>query len=351
MDILNLGIRILNNYFTFHSGVAFDAGVRVPKDLFKMFLLGMDKNKTSTTFNLTDMNLNTMAYAKYGLGYSMNLGKMFSVGINANYLQGISDIRMGFDNLKVTGSDTKWSVNTKGYIQMAAPDFANFKYNEDGYFNGIDFNSDDMATGSLPKTGSGFSFDLGVTCKPMSFLTLSASLMDIGSIKWDADCIQRAKSNGTYDFEGVGLNDAGKEEISGEETIESIEDMIHFEKDKNFDTYSSKLTTKLNIGAEAGILNNKLSFGVLSQTGFATDGTYQDIMLSANAKPSSIIQGALTYSLLHGEMSSFGAAVNAKVLFFSLYAAADYIPFKYTKQMIPVNNSFYNLQFGLNLMF
>ncbi|HQM93851.1 MAG TPA: hypothetical protein PKZ18_08140, partial [Bacteroidales bacterium] len=59
----------------------------------------------------------------------------------------------------------------------------------------------------------------------------------------------------------------------------------------------------------------------------------------------------ITYSLLHGKMSSFGTAVNLKLLYVNFFLAADYIPLIYTPQMIPVNNSHFNLQTGINLMF
>lgn len=350
LDIFNLGIRILNNYFTFHSGISFDAGVGVPKDLFKMFMLGMDKNAPTTNFDLTGMNINAMSYAKIGVGYSMKVGKIFSVGVNANYLQGLYDLRMGFDQLTVEAGKTAWDVTSKGYVQMAAPEFIEYKYNEDGYLNGLQSDKSSFTGGSMPKSGNGFSVDLGVTARPLKFLTLSAAVLDLGAIKWDPTCVQRASSNGSFTYEGLALNESAKENMSNS-SIESLGEMVHFEKDNNHGSYSSSLTTKLNIGAEAGILNNKLSLGLLSQTGFAQDGTYEDVMISANFKPSSIIQGALTYSLLHGEMSSLGAAVNCKLLFLNIFAAADYIPLKVTPQMMPISNSYYNLQFGINMMF
>jgi len=350
IDIFNLGIRILNNYFTLHSGISFDAGIGVPKDFFKLFMLGMDNTNSNTQFDLTGLNANMMSYVKTGVGYSMKLGQIFSVGINANYLEGIADMRMGFDELTIDAGQTKWEVTSKGYIQMAAPDMASFTYNDKDSWNGVDVNTKSLSGGSMPKSGNGFSVDLGVTAKPLPFLTLSAAVLDLGSIKWDAKYIQRAKSNGTYTYEGEALNDEAETSMSSQ-TLEDLEEMVHFTKDNSAEAYSSKLTTKLNIGAEAGILKNKITFGILSQTGFATEGNYEDLMLSANFKPSSIIQGALSYSLLHGNMSSYGAAMNCKLLFFNIFAAADYIPFKYTPQFVPINNSFYNLQFGINMMF
>jgi len=128
-------------------------------------------------------------------------------------------------------------------------------------------------------------------------------------------------------------------------------DMMNLKKEANPEAYTSKLTTKINIGAEIGLPSNKLSLGVLSQTGIAENGTYQDFMASLNIKPNSLLQTAFTYSLLHGEMSSLGCAVNLKLLLFNVFVAADYVPLKINKQFIPINNSYFNLQTGFNLMF
>jgi len=348
MDFINIGFRLLNNYFTFHSGLNVDFGGGIPKDFFKMFMLGMDKNTTSTNFDLTKTKVNAMAYAKIGVGYSMNIGSKLSVGINANYLYGIADMRMGFDQLTVNASQTNWTVTTKGYLQMAAPEQISFEYKDDGYLDKI------QKTGnftSLPHAGSGMSIDLGATFKPLSILKLSASITDIGSIKWNKDCVQRAKSSGTFAFNGVDLNDENEQSTTSKDVIQNFRDMAHFQKDNTFSTYSSSLTTKMNLGGEVGFLNDRISAGLLSQTCFASDGTYENIMISANAKPISIIQAALTYSLLHGKQSAIGAAVNAKLLFFDLFFAADCIPTKFSPQMIPINNSYFNTEFGLNVMF
>jgi len=175
---------------------------------------------------------------------------------------------------------------------------------------------------------------------------LSAAVIDFGSIKWNTENINQAKSTGSFTFSGADMGAEGGSDLSAQ-----LVDMMHLRKVDNPEAYSSKLTTKINVGAEIGLPNNKLSLGVLSQTGMAENGTYQDFMASLNIKPGSLLQTALTYSLLHGEMSSFGAAVNMKLLFVNVFVAADYIPLKINKQFIPINNSYFNLQTGVNLMF
>ena len=196
-----------------------------------------------------------------------------------------------------------------------------------------------------PTAGTGLSFDFGLTFKPLSFLTISAAVLDMGSISWKEDCINQAKSNGSFTFNGADFSNEGSD------MSEALVDLMHLQKVQSPEAYKTKLTTKLNIGAEVGLPGNKLSLGVLSQTGITQNGKYQDFMFSANLKPASLIQTALTYSLLHGEMSALGAAVNLKLLFINLYLSADYIPLKVTPQMMPINNSYFNFETGFNLMF
>jgi len=363
LELFNFGLRILkNNYISVHTGINVDAGVGLPKDFFRFFVLGMDNNASSTTFDMTSLKLETMVYSKTGASFSTKIGKMFAVGVGFNYLQGYMNTSMGFDQFTIDASETKWDITSKGYLQIAGPEELQLAYSEEGYLNGVenDFNlnsSGNFATifNSMSKVGTGYSIDLGLTVKPLDFLTVSASLTDIGSIKWNNDYIQKATSNGTFSYEGSDLNEmmnnSDNSSSTGNQLNESILEFVRFEKVSNVESYSSKLTTKLNLAAELGVLKNRITFGVLSQTGFTENGKFNDLMISANLKPGSSIQTALTYSLLHGETSSFGAAVNVKLMFFNFFLAADYIPLNYTPQMLPLNNSYYNMQFGLNFMF
>jgi len=356
IDLFNLGLKFGKVYFTVGSSMVTDMGIGLPKDLFKLVMSGPGLNGV---LDMTDMNINSMSYIKTGAGLSIKLGDMLSVGGNVNYLMGISDIRLGFDNFTINANGSAWNINTQGNLRVIAPSFVKLQYDANDYldFNNmnqmIDQSSLDNFGTNMPSdvmnnvAGKGLSFDVGLTLKPLKFLTLSAAVIDFGSIKWDPANINQAKSTGTFTFTGTDLSN----NAAGSDITSQLVDMMHLKKEANPEAYTSKLTTKINIGAEIGLPSNKLSIGVLSQTGMAENGTYQDFMASLNIKPNSLLQTAFTYSLLHGEMSSLGCAVNLKLLFINLFVAADYVPLKINKQFIPINNSYFNLQTGLNLMF
>lgn len=357
MEILNLGIRMKQAYISFHSGIYMDMGLGMPKDFLRLFMLGMDATQASTLFDLSSLNFETNLYNKTGVGLSLGLGEIFSLGVNVDYLVGLANMKLGFDELSINATDQQWDVVSKGYIRYAGPQQLMFSYSDDNYLNGIstDFSSLTSANYTdLLSTGKGFSVDLGLTARPLPFLSLSASITDLGFINWNKDYVQQAVSNESFSFEGMELafGESSQDEEEGNAVGDQLQNLMHLSKDVSSEAFVSKLTSKLNIGAEAGVLNNRISFGVLSQTAFADNKLlYQDLMLSANFKPGSLLQAALTYSLLHGKMSSFGAAVNLKLLFINFFLAADYIPMVYSPQMIPVNNSHFNIQTGFNLMF
>jgi len=363
-DLLNVGLKLGSKmYVTLSSSINADMGLGLPKDLFKLVMLGT--NDVGGNLDLSALNLNAMMYAKTGVGLSLKLTNNLSIGANANYLFGLANMRMGFDEFSIASNGSSLNVTTKGDLQLTGPDFLYLDY-ADGKMTGPkldqakfdNFKSNPMSLLSK-SAGKGMSFDVGLTFKPVNFLTLSAAVTDLGQIKWDPAYMSRAKSNATYTYTGIDLGDNSGN--IGDKMTKEMKKLIIFVPDNTSEAYTSKLTTKVNIGAEAGLANNHITLGVLSQTGITETGKYQDYMVSLNLKPGSMLQTAFSYSLLHGEMSSFGAAVNLKLLLFNLFVAADYIPFKVTpgvslmkdqpKVKLPVNNSYFNLQTGFNLMF
>ena len=116
MELFTLGIRMRNIYFSFHSGLNIDMGMGVPKDMFKLVVLGMDKdvnnNVINTTFDMTDMNMETLVYNKTGVGLAVKIGDMVSVGANVDYLAGLAH-KIGFDEFTIDASQTQWDVTSK----------------------------------------------------------------------------------------------------------------------------------------------------------------------------------------------------------------------------------------------
>ena len=359
MDLFNLGIRIKKkNYISIHSGIYMDAGLGLPKGFFELFMRDVEDETSLSSLNLTGLNLEAIVYSKTGIGFSTQFGKNISVGIGVNRLNGFINAIMDFDRFNINIEETGWNITTDGYFQIAGPEDLKFRYSDEGYFNGIESSYNTNSSGefattfnSFSKVGSGYSLDFGLTVKALNFISLSASLTDFGSIMWHGDYIQKARTSGSFTYNGNIMNGNDNNAEEGMGIDKQILELTRFRKVDGVDSYKTSLTTKLNIGAELGILKNKITLGVLSQSGFTKDGKYNDLMVSANLKPGNNFQTAITYSRLHGEANSFGAALNTKMLFFNIFIAADFIPSKNTTYTQSNKDSFYKLQTGFNFMF
>ncbi len=73
-------------------------------------------------------------------------------------------------------------------------------------------------------------------------------------------------------------------------------DMLQLEVGEAKESRKSRLASTLVLGAEYGFFNNKLAVGVLSTTRFVQPDALTELTLSANYRPKSWFNVALSYS-------------------------------------------------------
>ena len=176
-DIFDFGFRMLGGYTSFGMSLHSSMSMLMPKGLFKFAKMGLQNEN----YNFAGLNLNTMNYAAITLGHSREIIKGLNVGLNLKYLAGIGYANLSVDKLNVELNDKHWMINSHASAQAAFLCQAEPMYNEDGAVNGVDF---------MPKSSSssGFAADLGVVYNMNHFvpgLTVSASVTNIGAIKWN----------------------------------------------------------------------------------------------------------------------------------------------------------------------
>ena len=77
----------------------------------------------------------------------------------------------------------------------------------------------------------------------------------------------------------------------------------------------SRLASTLVLGAEYGFFNNKLAVGVLSTTRFVQPDALTELTFSANYRPKSWFNVALSYSAIQSAGKSFGLGLKLGPLF------------------------------------
>ena len=203
--------------------------------------------------------------------------------------------------------------------------------------------------------GVGIGFDLGATYKLLDNLTLSAALTDIGFVTWKG--AEATANPDPFVFDGFHHFGAEDDPITGESALdketdqleEDLKNLIRFQNNQEAKSTRS-LTTTLNVGGEYSLLSNKISFGLLSSTRFGLPTVWTELMASANFRPVRWFNATI-----NGSFSNIGQSMGVLLNFnpkgFNFYIGSDYIPFRYSKEGIPLYHAKANITMGISFTF
>jgi hypothetical protein len=220
-----------------------------------------------------------------------------------------------------------------------------YELDEQGRIDGVNTDRmDELKPGDL-FGGYGVAIDLGANYKLLDDkLTVSASLLDLGFIKWKAGNTANMPIKGHFEFEGVEIEIEDGIANWDEGYFDNIQDNIEYTA--TYESYTSALAAKVLLGAEYGILNNQLTFGGLSKSTIINKTVFQEITASVNYLPFDFLNVSLSYSILNGRFGTIGLGVGGRMGPVNIFIAGDYLPARYTKQYIPYSNKSFNLQYG-----
>lgn len=203
---------------------------------------------------------------------------------------------------------------------------------------GKDYVTDfDFDSGKLGIAGYGFGIDLGASYKILDNLTVSASILDLGFISWSKSSTKIASANpDPIDIKGstyAGMIDPANAQSSVTNALNQLQndaenymdlvtqgdvlnyDMLQLEVGDAKESRKSRLASTLVLGAEYGFFNNKLAVGVLSTTRFVQPDALTELTFSANYRPKSWFNVALSYSAIQSAGKSFGLGLKLGPLF------------------------------------
>ena len=225
-EILSAGWYKGKNFWSFNVGVRADIGASLTRSMFT-FLNEMDAledNWRNSNYDISGQKLDINAYGEVGLGYARQINNRLTVGGKVKVLLGIGNMNLKINNVMMNAklpSDAR--INQLQNIQFssdpaqAAQEIEALRNEIKGYHanlavnaqlessfkglelveeNGQDYISDfDFDSGKLGIAGYGFGIDLGASYKIMDNLTVSASVLDLGFIKWSKGATKIASAN------------------------------------------------------------------------------------------------------------------------------------------------------------
>ena len=368
-EILSAGWYKGKNFWSFNIGLRTDIGANLTKNMFTFLneMDGIEDNWRNSNYDISNQQLNINAYAEVGLGLSRQINSRLTVGARVKALLGIGNMELKLNRVAMSAnlpsdqqinqwsSESYWNSMTPSQAAQAAQELkdkfnnyhanltvgaelkSSFKGLELQEEEGKDYVTDfDFDSGKLGIAGYGFGIDLGASYKILDNLTVSASVLDLGFISWSKSSTKIASANpDPIDIKGstyanmvdpnnpnTVMNAVNQLQNDAQGYMDRVTngdvldyDMLQLEVSDAKESRKSRLASTLVLGAEYGFFNNKLAVGVLSTTRFVQPDALTELTFSANYRPKSWFNVALSYSAIQSAGKSFGLGLKLGPLF------------------------------------
>lgn len=364
IPVIAFGFWTGKAYHTVDLSVRADAGANLTKDLFHFMKVGSADG--TDTWDISDFGARAEARMELAYGYSRRFGENVSVGARVKALMGVAraDLAMETMNLKLNGDE--WAVTAKGVADFAgvldvrtkgqtgsATDPAHHDLID---WNALHIKSKDEIKKYLSSPSMGLAVDLGVAVDLLDYLTVSASVLDLGFIGWN-DAVHATTPETAWSFTGFeNLSLDGETAIGGQ--FESLKDdllgaMNFMKSGENGGKNSVNLSATAHLGIEARMpFYERLSVGILGTHRFAGAYSWTEGRFSLNWALLKAFSLSGSYAISNMG-NSLGAAMNIHLPGFTLFAGVDsLLPLtNVTPNMIPIDSCNTNLAVGLNIAF
>ncbi len=352
-SILSAGWYRGDGFWTVDFGVKAHVDGNLPKSLFEFAKTGY----RTDPYYMKDARVIGNGYGELAVGYSRPfLDNTLLVGAKAKVLIGLADFDAQVDELTLRMSPDQWVATSHATIKGAVPGLSP-KYNDDGEFDGFDYDSE------FKLSGYGFGVDLGAEYSLSAFsdvlpildkFKVSAAFNDIGFISWSKSNALRMSTDSSEPIYIAGENaynpdpDDPSLQNQWDNVLDNLENAINFQEDAP-KSYTTSLRMNMNWAVEYEILKDKLSAGLLSSTYFNHSHTQSELTVSGNYMPLKWLATSLSYSFMYSNFQTFGFAFHlAPSKGLNFFFASDYIIPHVNSDWIPTTSKGVNVQFGLS---
>jgi hypothetical protein len=337
--LLALGYKRNDYYFAFSAIEKINLPFTFPKDAALLLWKG------NTQFEGTEAGLKGTSsyftyYREYALGISKHKRNGSFIGIKGKLLFGKLNLSIPKANVTLYTDHDYFNLLFQGQVKMnmSAPIIID---HSDGRINSGSFDeSVSIPELLLNRKNWGMAFDLGFIHQYTENITISASLLDLGFIRWRSN-LNNVKAEGDFYYEGPLANNTITDNYF-DDLINAFQDSMQIEV--THVSYTTFLPFKLYLAATYK-LNEKIKTGVLLsaviyQTKFVSAAT-----ISCDYNPFKNFHFIGSYSMFYRSYSNFGLGFTIGRGLAQFYAVTDNI----IGMIWPLSARNLNLRFGLNI--
>lgn len=347
IGILSAGFKAFGGYNTISINARVSAGMSAPHALFSLLKEGI----ANETYDISDVRAMARGYVELGLGHSRQITDRLRVGATLKVLVGGADVDARFDKAHLALGEDQWTALVNAQIQSSVKGLTyDHDINENThheYVSGADVESPGI-------NGFGLAVDLGAVYSFNQDWTFSASLSDLGFIKWNNNMLASTNGDQIVNTDKYTFNVDDKAPNSFDNELDKVKDDLSALYELNDMGDQGGRTTALGatmrLAAEYKLpVYRKLTFGLLNTTRIQGKYTWTDFRLSANVAPVKCFSAGANFSA--GSFGvGFGWVANLHVTGFNLFVGMDHTLGKLAKQGVPLSSNA-SVSLGLNFPF
>jgi hypothetical protein len=341
LHLLSLGYRRGRHYFTFHIAENIHGFQTVPGDLAQTFVEG-NGPFIGETAKYDGLRPGFYHVREYSLGISRVFSERLTAGIRARLLFGKSNLCASRSRMRLATREDNFGLLVEGDYTLNSSFPYTITQDEDGNIDGIIMGEIDPYTYLLNRGNPGFAIDLGAIYRYTEKITLSASLLDLGFVRWKTD-VNNVHGEGSFIYDGI---DVQSVVVSREYITDQVDSLLNaFDVSPSTDPYTYFYPVQLYLGASYQWREN-ISLGLVNRNLILSSKLNSSFTLLARADLLDRISATASWSYLNNSLKNVGVGIAYHGKGIQFHAVSDnLLGFFY-----PFDTRTLNLRFGINLM-
>jgi hypothetical protein len=304
LQLISLGYRHRMTYFTFDVAEKGRFYSVVPGDLVSMAVFG---NGPSVGESVKFRSLRPGATYKreYSFGISRVLNRNLTVGARAKIIFGKASLSTGPSDLRFRTEKNSFNLLLDGDYTIRASFPLTITQDAEGNITEVTVEDLNYAELLLNRRNPGMGIDLGMIYRLDGRTTLSASLLDMGFIRWRTD-LNSVRTAGTFDFRGV---DAGTDVVSFDYLEQMIDSLLNsFSEEVYHQPYTSYPPVQLFL-AGSYRLREHMTLGLVNRNVIFRSKMHSSFTFSLQTELGNRFLAAASWSYLNNSLAILGAGI------------------------------------------
>jgi hypothetical protein len=340
-DLLFIGFKKGNNFYSFNVTEKVDFTFNYPKDLIIMALEGNGNNLLGERASFDGLGMDFTHWREYAVHWVHDVDHKFSYGARLKYLYGMENFNTQISYMGITTDqnthalsfDMNFEFQSAGLPLVLFDDTSNaigaINTSDDDMMTQAGFSDGNISNYLFGRQNNGVGLDFGFNYHLNDKLLLEGSVLDLGFISWNQYTSNSNLSEWDYTYSGI--EDAITVFGNGSSVQflkDVLEDSIEMSVKENFTystpSYRTALRTKIYASMEY-IVDHNNYISLTGYSSFVRNRWRRGLGLAYNFHLGNFLSATASYSIYNRSYSNVGIGVSMNAGPLEIYFLTDNI--------------------------